>query len=106
MSSRWPSTCTYSPRPRAGDVALEAVAQRSVAGDHEVRVLAERVHRDQHVERAVGSLLLDQVADEADEPDVVGEPELGAQMRAPPRRGRPRRTARDRESSGSPRSVR
>ena len=42
--------------------------------------LAELVHRDQRVERPVGSLLLDQVTDEADQPDVGCEPELAAQL--------------------------
>ena len=70
-------------------------------------VLAELVHRDQRVERAVGPLLLDQVADETDQPDV------GPGARAPcaqvARRDvavDARRTAPGRGSSGSPRSAR
>ena len=72
MSSRCPSTCTYASSPRSATSRSNRLAQRSVAGDHEVRLLAELVHRDERVERAVGSLLLDEVPDEPDEAHVVG----------------------------------
>ena len=55
-------------------------AERPVAGHDEVRLLAELVHRDQRVERAVGPLLLDHVPDESDEPHVGGQSELLAQL--------------------------
>ncbi len=55
------------------DLLLEPSAQWTVAGDDEMRALAVLQHRLEHIERSKRLLLLDEVADESDQMDVVVE---------------------------------
>ena len=81
MSSRAPVSVTRSSRPAASHRPGDVRPVRSVADEDEVHgILPVRPHPG-HLDQEVLVLHRHEAADVAHEQDVLGEPQLGAQVR-------------------------